>query len=214
MKKNKVIVGIIATICNIPLSLTLASIIHIQLSKIDVPRTLYDISQIVADKKFLPLFFLMFSLFEVLIFAMLVVNKNTFYSELDSITDKIKTPKSIGQGQHGTSRWQTQKEFEKNFKCNKLPIERKRNFLIRILLKLFKKKQKEEKNEIIKGGLVVGYKKTKKAEEIYFVDDNIHSLTVGATRSGKTRSVVLQTIGNLALAGESMILSDPKRRAV
>lgn len=211
MKKNKVIVGIIATICNIPLSLTLASIIHIQLSKIDVPRTLYDISQIVANEKFLPLFFLMFSLFEVLILAMLVINKNSFYSELDTITDKIKTPKSIGQGQHGTARWQTQKEFEKNFKCNKLPIERKKNFIIR---KLFKKKQKEEKNEILKGGLVVGYKKTKKAEEIYFVDDNIHSLTVGATRSGKTRSVVLQTIGNLALAGESMILSDPKRRVV
>lgn len=211
MKKNKVIVGIIATICNIPLSLTLASIIHIQLSKIDVPRTLYDISQIVANEEFLPLFFLMFSLFEVLILAMLVINKNSFYSELDSITDKIKTPKSIGQGQHGTARWQTQKEFEKNFKCNKLPIERKRNFIIR---KLFKKKQKEEKNEIVKGGLVVGYKKTKKSEEIYFVDDNIHSLTVGATRSGKTRSVVLQTIGNLALAGESMILSDPKRRVV
>lgn len=211
MKKNKVIVGIIATICNIPLSLTLASIIHIQLSKIDVPRTLYDISQIVANERFLPLFFLMFSLFEVLILAMLVINKNSFYSELDTITDKIKTPKSIGQGQHGTARWQTQKEFEKNFKCNKLPIERKKNFIIR---KLFKKKQKEEKNEIVKGGLVVGYKKTKKAEEIYFVDDNIHSLTVGATRSGKTRSVVLQTIGNLALAGESMILSDPKRRVV
>lgn len=211
MRKNKVIIGIITTICNIPLSLILASIIHIQLSKIDVPRTLYDISQIVANEKFLPLFFLMFSLFEVLIFAMLVINKNSFYSELDSITDKIKTPKSIGQGQHGTARWQTQKEFEKNFKCNKLSIKRKRNFIIR---KLFKKKQKEEKNEIDKGGLVVGYKKTKKAEEIYFVDDNIHSLTVGATRSGKTRSVVLQTIGNLALAGESMILSDPKRRVV
>lgn len=211
MRKNKVIIGIITTICNIPLSLILASIIHIQLSKIDVPRTLYDISQIVANEKFLPLFFLIFSLFEVLIFAMLVINKNSFYSELDSITDKIKTPKSIGQGQHGTARWQTQKEFEKNFKCNKLSIKRKRNFIIR---KLFKKKQKEEKNEIDKGGLVVGYKKTKKAEEIYFVDDNIHSLTVGATRSGKTRSVVLQTIGNLALAGESMILSDPKRRVV
>lgn len=211
MKKNKIIVGIVATMCNIPISLVLASIIHIQLSKIDVPKTLYDLSKIVVNEKFLPLFFLMFSLFEVLIFAMLVMNKNSFYSELDSITDKIQTPKSIGQGQHGTARWQTQKEFEKNFKCNKLPIDKKRNFLVR---KLFKKKKKEEKNEIVKGGLVVGYKKNKKAEEIYFVDDNIHSLTVGATRSGKTRSVVLQTIGNLALAGESMILSDPKRRTV
>lgn len=196
MKKNKIIVGIISTVLNIPISLTLASMIHIQLSKIDVPKTLYDLSQIVVNEKFLPLFFLMFSLFEVLILAMLVVNRNSFYSELDKITDKIYTPKSIGQGQHGTARWQQQKEFEKNFKCNKFPLKDKKDY------------------QDNKGGLVVGYKKDKKNENIYFVDSNIHSLTVGATRSGKTRSVVLQTIGNLALAGESMILSDPKRRAV
>lgn len=196
MKKNKIIVGIISTVLNIPISLTLASMIHIQLSKIDLPKTLYDLSQIVVNEKFLPLFFLMFSLFEVLILAMLVVNRNSFYSELDKITDKIYTPKSIGQGQHGTARWQQQKEFEKNFKCNKFPLKDKKDY------------------QANKGGLVVGYKKDKKNENIYFVDSNIHSLTVGATRSGKTRSVVLQTIGNLALAGESMILSDPKRRAV
>lgn len=196
MKKNKIIVGIITTICNIPISLVLASMIHIQLSKIDVPKTLYDLSKIVVNENFLPLFFLMFSLFEILIFAMLVVNRNSFYSELDSITDKIQTPKSIGQGQHGTARWQKQKEFEKNFKCNKFPVKDKKDY------------------QASKGGLVVGYKKDNKNENIYFVDENIHSLTVGATRSGKTRSIVLQTIGNLALAGESMILSDPKRRAI
>jgi len=192
VKKNKIIVGIIATICNIPVSLALASMIHIQLSKIDVPKTLYELSEIVVNEKFIPLFFLIFSLFEVLILAMLVVNRNSFYSELDRITDKIYTPKSIGQGQHGTARWQKQKEFEKNFKCNKFPIKDKKNY------------------QASKGGLVVGYKKDRKNENIYFVDENIHSLTVGATRSGKTRSVVLQTIGNLAIAGESMILSDPK----
>lgn len=194
MKKNKIIVGIISTICNIPISIALASIIHIQLLKIDVPRTISDFGQIVANEKFLPLFFLMFSLFEVLIFAMLFIERNNFYSELDKITDKIETPKSVGQGQHGTARWQTQKEFEKNFRCNELPIRDDNNY------------------QANKGGLVVGYKKNKKTENIYFVEDNIHSLTVGATRSGKTRSVVLQTIGNLALAGESMIVSDPKRR--
>ena len=194
MKKNKIIVGIISTICNIPISIALASIIHIQLLKIDVPRTISDFSQIVANGKFLPLFFLMFRLFEVLIFAMLFIERNNFYSELDKITDKIETPKSVGQGQHGTARWQTQKEFEKNIRCNELPIIDDNNY------------------QANKGGLVVGYKKNKKTENIYFVEDNIHSLTVGATRSGKTRSVVLQTIGNLALAGESMIVSDPKRR--
>lgn len=75
-----------------------------------------------------------------------------------------------------------------------------------------------------KGGLVVGKKdrtvinfvkqfpfiKTRKVEDIYFIGDDMHSLTVGATRSGKTRNLVLETIANTGLAGESMILSDPK----
>lgn len=75
-----------------------------------------------------------------------------------------------------------------------------------------------------KGGLAVGKKdrtvinfvkqfpfiKTRKVEDIYFIGDDMHSLTVGATRSGKTRNLVLETIANTGLAGESMILSDPK----
>ena len=56
----------------------------------------------------------------------------------------------------------------------------------------------------------MGYKKQKTKEDMYYIDDNVHSLTLGATRSGKTRSVVLQTIGNIGIAGESMIISDPK----
>lgn len=191
MKKRKIIVGMIASICNIPISVILAGIIHIQLSKMAFPKTIYDFLEIVVNTKFVPLFFLMFSLFEVLIFAMIVINRNNFESELVRITDKIATPKAIGQSQHGSSRWQTQKEFRKNFKCNRLPLD-----------------NKNCKTE--KGGLVVGFEKNKKEEKIYYVDENIHSLIVGATRSGKTRSVVLQTIGNLSLAGESMIISDPK----
>ncbi len=193
MKKKKIVIGTILSIFNIPISLLFASLIHIQLLKINVPKTINDFKQIVVNEKFLPLFFLMFVLFEVIIFAMLLINKNNFKSETIKITNNIETPKAIGQGQHGTSRWQTEKEFEKNFKCNKIPLE-----------------NKKKEYQIEKGGLVVGYKKDKKEEKIYFVDSNLHSLTLGATRSGKTRSVVLQTIGNLALAGESMILSDPK----
>lgn len=54
--------------------------------------------------------------------------------------------------------------------------------------------------------------KVRKVEDLYFIDDDLHSLTIGATRSGKTRSLVLQSINNTALAGENMIISDPKRR--
>lgn len=60
------------------------------------------------------------------------------------------------------------------------------------------------------GGVVLGCKNQKDKEQIYFIGEDVHTLCIGATRSGKTRTVVLQTIGTLGLAGESMILSDPK----
>jgi type IV secretion system protein VirD4 len=67
-----------------------------------------------------------------------------------------------------------------------------------------------EKTYISQGGIVLGYHKSKNKEKIYYIADDVHSLCIGATRSGKTRTVVLQTIGTLALAGESMVISDPK----
>ena len=57
----------------------------------------------------------------------------------------------------------------------------------------------------------MGYEKLNKHKEmLHIVDGDIHSLILGATGSGKTRSLLLQSIGLIALAGESMILSDPK----
>jgi type IV secretion system protein VirD4 len=67
-----------------------------------------------------------------------------------------------------------------------------------------------KKNLISKGGIVLGCKKHKSNEKIYYIGEDVHTLCIGATRSGKTRTVVLQSIGTLALAGESIITSDPK----
>ena len=58
------------------------------------------------------------------------------------------------------------------------------------------------------GGLVLSWSKDLK--KIYCNTDDTHSLIIGTTRSGKSRHVVLQSIGVTAMAGESMILSDPK----
>ncbi|MDL2225559.1 type IV secretory system conjugative DNA transfer family protein [Eubacteriales bacterium OttesenSCG-928-M02] len=60
------------------------------------------------------------------------------------------------------------------------------------------------------GGVVLGRRKRGRKEEIYYVGGDTHTLCIGATRSGKTRSVVLQSIGLTALSGESLIVSDPK----
>lgn len=65
-----------------------------------------------------------------------------------------------------------------------------------------------------KGGLVVGIDKIAKEkynrENLYTITDDTHSICIGATRSGKSRHVVVPTICNLALADENMVLSDPK----
>ena len=60
------------------------------------------------------------------------------------------------------------------------------------------------------GGLVLGKKDVKGKEIIYYVPDDTHTLVLGATRSGKGRTVVIQTICTLGLAGESLVVTDPK----
>ena len=170
MNKRKFGIVAVLSILNIPLSIYLSAIIHTKLAKI-------EFSQIVVDKQLLLLFFLVYLLFEI-VFIMLfgLGNKNVFQSETVSVTDKLKTPEIMGQGQHGTARWLSKKEFKKVFKCNTLS---------------------DTNTTFNSGGIVIGYEKQKNKENIYYIDDNIHSLVVGATRSGKTRSIVLKTVGNL-----------------
>lgn len=183
MNKRKVGIITVLSMLNIPLSIFLSAKIHTKLVKI-------EFSEIVVDKQLLLLFFLVYLLAEVMIFMLFGLNsRNNFRSGTVSITNNLKTPEIMGQGQHGTARWLTKREFKKVFKCNTLS---------------------DINTTFNSGGIIVGYEKYKKNENIYYIDDNIHSLVVGATRSGKTRSIVLQTVGNLGLAGESMIISDPK----
>ncbi len=61
-----------------------------------------------------------------------------------------------------------------------------------------------------KGGIVVGMEKVGNREKLYLIGDDTHTLTIGATRSGKTRCLVIQSICSIALSGESLAISDPK----
>ena len=58
------------------------------------------------------------------------------------------------------------------------------------------------------GGLVLGWSKDKK--QIYCATEDVHSLLIGSTRSGKSRHIILPSIGLTAMAGESMVVTDPK----
>ena len=68
----------------------------------------------------------------------------------------------------------------------------------------------EQKQILKEGGIVIGMKKDGDKEKIHYIKDDVHTLVVGATRSGKSRCLVIPSICTIGLSGESMIISDPK----
>lgn len=58
------------------------------------------------------------------------------------------------------------------------------------------------------GGVMFGM--SRNGKQIFYNNEDTHSIIIGATRCGKTRCLVLQSICLLALAGESIVISDPK----
>lgn len=62
----------------------------------------------------------------------------------------------------------------------------------------------------IDGGIAVSYERSKFRESVACITDDVHILIIGATRSGKTRCLVIQSICALVLAAEGMVVNDPK----
>jgi type IV secretion system protein VirD4 len=93
-------------------------------------------------------------------------------------------PNVTGEGQHGTSRWQTEDEKDKNATVWDMA------------------------KPIKKGGIIYGMD-TEKDKLWYNLEDE-HTLIIGATRSGKSRKNILPSIWEIGKSGESMILGDPK----
>lgn len=148
-----------------------------------------------------------------------------YYSNNYKVTDKISIPLPVGknQFQNGSVWWLS--KLNKNFGVNILSYN---NQVVRNILEN-KLDDNIQKGIFNSGGIVVGKKDTYKLgfdkeskfsfipklikqEKIYYIKENLHSLNIGATRSGKSRCIVLQTIMNNALSknNESMIISDPK----
>lgn len=244
-----------------------------------------------------------------------VQNSRSYQSQLIKITEDIFTPAPVGQYQHGSARWLTEKEKEKVFECYTLDPQ---NELISKLIETgwdnldFLSEEVEKNSEIVgqgadekqsaemdkktppqlpqpkkentrkneaeaeessfekvdyqfevnpangkaaknqanqsipeqgkevpktgsskqdaaeheppkkakppkdpykilkSGGIAVGMSKEADKEKIYYISDDTHTLTIGATRSGKTRTLVIQSICTLGFAGESIVVSDPK----
>lgn len=181
--------------------------------------------------------------------------KDDYQAELYSVTPDIQIPQPLGQYQHGSAWFLSDKKF-----CGDYPVVRinLKAPVFRYLLqqgkqdinevkkyrisngelrqrklfqnlphrmiyikynhsKLYLKRQakmlKRLDTEPLKktgGGLVVNYKIRGRKEYINVLTDDIHSMVLGSTGSGKSRYLVIQSIICQLLAGESVFVSDPK----
>lgn len=105
------------------------------------------------------------------------------------ITEDIVVPVAAGNGQHGNERFLTEKEREQKYQ-------------------VFKFSGTEVPKG--KGGLVVHYEKIGHKEFIYYIGADMHSLIIGASGSGKTRRILLETLWLQLLTGLSIVISDVK----
>lgn len=165
------------------------------------------------------LFFLLELMVIMLCIVYYVCAKRTYQADTYKVTDEITIPVPYGQGQHGTAWFMTEKEKMHSFEWLELLPE---NSLISKLKTLgnaryaaVEKGEQYTASKIIdetlceKGGMVIG-RTQKLSERLAYITEDVHTLTIGATRCGKSRCLVLQSICTLALAGEGLVVNDPK----
>lgn len=137
---------------------------------------------------------------------------NHYHNKTVRITPDIEIPEVSGNGEHGTAKFLDKKAYKKAFEVVDLSDNLTINELIVHGYDVIDGQTAPLENiadkVIPKGGLLVGKDKSK--DKYYIVSSDTHTLTIGTTRSGKTRTVSLMSICMQALAGESMITVDPK----
>lgn len=200
MKKIVKIIGYSLTI-SIPISISIIMAIN---------KVFFG--KFTAFKSITVLLFLIIFIFTTVMIAYWLSDSERKYLKYDEknieIMKDIFIPKPIkNKFQYGSSWFLEKENIDRSFASNVIED----NKMIRLLL-LNKTISEEifEQYKFTKGGISLGLEKINNREKIYYNDDDTHSIILGATRSGKGRTVLLQTIGIQGLAGESMILSDPK----
>jgi type IV secretion system protein VirD4 len=129
--------------------------------------------------------------------------------------NKKNRPRKAGNGEHGTSSLMDTSEFRKTVYIRKTGAISKISPLRKLRDKIrfeYNGKQiggkKKKKEEAKKGGLILAVNENKK--EVYMETENTHKLIIGATRSGKSRKIIMPSIIETAKSGESLLLTDPK----
>jgi len=229
VKNLRVIGTILVSFIGIVISIYFSTILHFKLSGsitvVSLIPMVKCLKSIGGSRNHQMLFLCMCGFSILMGVAFYLSNSKPYQSSLMKITPQINTPVAAGQKQFGSAEWLGEKDKETAFEsCIINPNDEiisgllsngkdSVNSLMQNSDDSTNKKaeiKSYQKNYLTKGGAVLGLNKTLDKDNIYFIGDDVHMLCIGATRSGKSRTVVLQSICTLGLAGESMVISDPK----
>ena len=178
------------------------------------------ISGVFGGEKPRKLYLLLEALVVLLCVVYYVCAERTYQTDTYKVTDNISVPVPSGQGQHGTAWFMSNKEKHSMYHFVEISQS---NAVIKSLMEQGRKRFEAVENGVpfspeiidtsglsIDGGIAVSYERSKFRESVACITDDVHILIIGATRSGKTRCLVIQSICALALAAEGMVVNDPK----
>ena len=196
-------------------------------------------NNIFGDERIRQLFWIFELCIVILAACYLFLSKNFYESDVFHVTDQIAIPVPRGQGQHGTAWFATKQQMQKNYtyltlsgmspQVQKLTANGKQRYKlvddwqgVQETTNIAVKNKNAEKAELIlqtekvsdnifdEGGIALSLDKSAAGERIACITGDVHTLTIGGTGCGKTRCLVLQSICVLALAGEGIVVNDPK----
>ena len=205
-------------------ALLFASVLNDVLTTGSISTDLTDFSTTIAGvfggEKPRKLYLLLEALVVLLCVVYFVCAERTYQTDTYKVTDNISVPVPSGQGQHGTAWFMSNKEKHSMYHFVEISQS---NAVIKALMEQGRKRFEAVENGVpfspeiidtsglsIDGGIAVSYERSKFRESVACITDDVHILIIGATRSGKTRCLVIQSISALELAGEGMVVNDPK----
>ena len=204
-------------------ALLFASVLNDVLTTGSISTDLTDFSTTIAGvfggEKPRKLYLLLEALVVLLCVVYFVCAERTYQTDTYKVTDNISVPVPSGQGQHGTAWFMSDKTKRRAFDYIRIS---KSDPLISRLVSIGENRYRAiENGEIFNppkadqtltnsAGIVLAREMSRGTERLPCITDDYHTLTIGATRCGKSRCLVLQSICALALAGEGIVANDPK----
>ncbi|NMP24353.1 VirD4-like conjugal transfer protein, CD1115 family [Sulfobacillus harzensis] len=133
-------------------------------------------------------------------------------------------PSSAGKGQYGTAHWRPSRSLRESYSRWQAPVTKEKKATLLKTVDDIKKEaqaihEKWEKKARKKGpepglpkvGLLVGVDQLKNPLVAWILERDEHALVLGSTRSGKTRRLIIPSVGIIgSTAQESLVLTDPK----